>query len=212
MNPILKQYYPIADLIAGTFGKECEVVVHDLENPEQSVVYAVNGEVTGRTKGQSFDHLIKNVLLNKDFKEDRLINYTFDTADGRKIRSSSLLIRDEKQEVIGMICINYDMSHYLAMQKSLTAFFGTAGAEAPQTEPEQEPDQNGMAIIDDLIMKIIGTDDAKNLNRRRCVELVKFMDDKGVFLVKGAMDKVAELMGVSRITIYSYLDEAKGKR
>ena len=38
MNPILKQYYPIADLIAGTIGKECEVVVHDLENPEQSVV------------------------------------------------------------------------------------------------------------------------------------------------------------------------------
>ena len=98
------------------------------------------------------------------------------------------------------------------MQKSLKAFFGTAGAEAPQPVQEQEPDQNVMAIIDDLIMKIIGTDDAKNLNRRRCVELVKFMDDKGVFLVKGAMDKVAELMGVSRITIYSYLDEAKGKR
>ena len=38
------------------------------------------------------------------------------------------------------------------------------------------------------------------------------MDEKGIFLVKGAMDKVAELMGVSRVTIYSYLDEARGKK
>lgn len=209
MNPVLKMYFPIADLIAGTFGKECEVAVHDLENPEQSVVYVVNGEVTGRAKGQSFDHLIKNVLLSKDFKEDRLINYSFETTDGRKIRSSSLLIRDKKK-VIGMICINYDMTRYRMMKDSLDAFFGTE-KEDTKTNVE-DPDQDVMAIIDDLIMQIIGTDDAKNLNRKRCVELVKFMDDKGIFLVKGAMDKVAELMGVSRITVYSYLDEAKGKR
>ena len=208
MNSILEMYFPMADLIAGTFGKECEVVVHDLENPEQSVVYVVNGEVTGRAKGQSFDHLIKNVLLSKDFKEDHLINYTFETTDGRKIRSSSLLIRDKKK-LIGMICINYDMTRYRMMQESLNAFFG---AENEQTAKEENSGQDVMAIIDDLIMQIIGPNDAKNLNRKRCVELVKFMDDKGIFLVKGAMDKVAELMGVSRITIYSYLDEAKGKR
>ncbi len=210
MNQIIERYFPIADLIAGTFGKECEVAVHDLENPEQSVVYVVNGNVTGRARGQSFDHLIKNVLLSKDFKEDRLINYTFETAEGKKIRSSSLLIRDENKKVIGMICINYDTTRYLYMEESLKSFFGQGTEEAVQKEGE--PDQDVMAIIDDLIMKIIGTDDAKNLNRKRCVELVKFMDEKGIFLVKGAMDKVAELMGVSRITVYSYLDEAKGKR
>ena len=210
MNAILKRYFPIADIIAGTFGKECEVVVHDLEKPEQSVVYVVNGKVTGREKGQSFDHLIKNVLLSKDFKEDRLINYVFELNDGKKIRSSSLLIRDGKKKVIGMICINYDMTRYQVMQESLNSFLGMV-AETEET-PSEEPDQDVMEIIDDLIMKIIGNDDAKNLNRKRCVELVKFMDEKGIFLVKGAMDKVAELMGVSRITVYSYLDEAKGKR
>lgn len=212
MNYILEKYFPIADLIAGTFGKECEVAVHDLENPEQSVVYVVNGEVTGRAKGQSFDHLIKNVLLSKNFKEDRLLNYTFETSTGKKIRSSSLLIRDEKKKVIGMICINYNTTLYLAMQDSLNAFFANSSNTKFAETDEPEPDQDVMAIIDELIMKIIGSNDTKNLNRKRCVELVKFMDDKGIFLVKGAMDKVAELMGVSRITIYSYLDEAKGKR
>ena len=75
-----------------------------------------------------------------------------------------------------------------------------------------EPDQTVMEVIDNLILKIIGDTNVRELPRKRLVELVKFMDDKGIFLVKGAMDKVAELMGVSRVTIYSYLDEAKGKR
>ena len=50
------------------------------------------------------------------------------------------------------------------------------------------------------------------MNRKKCVELVKFMDEKGIFLVKGAIDKVAARLGVSKVTIYSYLDEAKGRR
>lgn len=72
--------------------------------------------------------------------------------------------------------------------------------------------QDIMAIIDELILKIIGTADVKNLTRKKSVEIIKFMDEKGIFLVKGAIDKVAAIMGVSRVTIYSYLDEVKGKR
>ena len=210
MNALLKQYFPVADLIAGTFGQECEVVVHDLEQPEESVVYVANGTVTGRKIGQSFDHLVRNVLMNEDFRDDKTLNYVFETADGRKIRSSTLLLRDADAGVIGALCINYDLSRYLLMQASLNAFLG--GAEAGRQDSEREPEQDVSAIIDDLILKIIGPGDAKNLTRKRCVELVRFMDEKGVFLVKGAIDKVAGLMGVSRVTIYSYLDEAKGKR
>ena len=35
------------------------------------------------------------------------------------------------------------------------------------------------------------------------------MDDKGVFLIKGAIDKVAERLNISKVTVYSYLDEIK---
>jgi predicted transcriptional regulator YheO len=39
-----------------------------------------------------------------------------------------------------------------------------------------------------------------------------FMYDKGIFLTKGSIDKVAERLQVSRVTIYSYLDEIKKKK
>lgn len=35
------------------------------------------------------------------------------------------------------------------------------------------------------------------------------MDDKGVFLIKGAIDKVAERLNISKVTVYSYLDKIK---
>ena len=41
--------------------------------------------------------------------------------------------------------------------------------------------------------------------------MIRFMDDKGIFLVKGAIDKVAACMGLSKVTIYGYLDTVRGK-
>ena len=38
------------------------------------------------------------------------------------------------------------------------------------------------------------------------------MDEKDVFLMKGSIEKAAEKLGVNKVTIYSYLDEARGKR
>ena len=84
--------------------------------------------------------------------------------------------------------------------------------ESSSASGEPDVPQNVMSVIDRLIVSVIGTTDTRGLSRAKCVELVRHMDEKGIFLVKGAMDKVAELMGVSRVTIYSYLDEARGKK
>ena len=35
---------------------------------------------------------------------------------------------------------------------------------------------------------------------------VRRLDERGVFLLRGAVDDVADLMGVSRVTLYSYLN------
>ncbi|VTR50870.1 two-component response regulator involved in C4-dicarboxylate transport [Actinobacillus pleuropneumoniae] len=53
----------MADMLVETFGKSCEVVLHDLNRPEHSVVY-VAGDVTHRKPGQNFDHLVKEVMLS----------------------------------------------------------------------------------------------------------------------------------------------------
>ena len=126
MNKYLKPYIHVADMITGMFGPQCEAVLHDLTNPEYSVVYVSNGTVTNRKIGQSFDHLIRNVLLNKKFADDQVVNYSFDTIDGKKIKSSSLLIRDESDIVVGMLCVNYNVTELEKLHNDISAFLQTA--------------------------------------------------------------------------------------
>ncbi|MFP3541378.1 PAS domain-containing protein, partial [Pseudomonas sp. SIMBA_044] len=87
----------------------CEVVIHDLTQPQSSVIFTINNHVTGREIGQSFDHLVKQVLLSDEFGEDYLAGYEIKTEDGRTIKASTTLLRDDKEQVIGALCINYDM-------------------------------------------------------------------------------------------------------
>lgn len=206
MNEIVKSYIPTADMIAGMFGPSCEVVVHDLTQPETSVVYVANGNVTGRRIGQSFDHLVRQVLLSQNFSDDKLVNYFFSTEHGQRIKSSSALIRDPAGTVIGMLCINYDVTALTNLNGLLSSFLADSESVPPQA---QEVPDNIQAILMDLIGKIIGARDLSSLSRKELIEIIGFMDQKGIFLVKGSIDKVAQQLGVSRVTVYSYLDEAR---
>jgi predicted transcriptional regulator YheO len=60
-----------------------------------------------------------------------------------------------------------------------------------------------------LIDRIIDKERVDEMDRSQKLQLVKFMNDKGVFLIKGKMEKVADLLKVSKVTMYSYLDEVK---
>ena len=203
----LRRYIPIADMIAKTFGEQCEVVIHDLSVPQASVVYAINNHVTGRQVGQSFDHLVKNVLFAKDFANDYKANYLINTADNRKIKSSTVFIRDNKNKIIGAICINYDLKPLQDFDAFLKSFLNVE--EEQEIEKEIEPFDHVVEIVDELIDKIIVTTDVDRLKRKEKIELIQFMERKGIFLMKGSIEKVAEKLNISKVTVYSYLDEIK---
>ncbi|WP_378955139.1 transcriptional regulator [Pelosinus sp. sgz500959] len=205
-NKKLEKYIPIANLIAKTFGKNCEVVIHDLSIPQNSVVYTINNHVTGRKVGQSFEHLVKDVLLSKKFDSDYHANYITTAEDGRKIKSSTALIRDSEDKVIGALCINYDLENLNNIRIFLDEFMA---ADQEKIETTVEPFDNVMEIVDDLIDKIIGTNKIEHLKRKDKIELISFMEKKGLFLIKGAIEKVAEKLDISKVTVYSYLDEIK---
>ncbi|MDQ0160367.1 putative transcriptional regulator YheO [Alkalibacillus salilacus] len=208
---ILESYIPLAKSTAKMFGHHCEIVIHDLTNPQASVIFTINSHVTSREVGQSFDHLVTTVLQSKDFKEDHLAGYTFVTEDKRTIRSSTTLIRDFKEKVIGAFCINFDVEALLQMQQFMNTFLPTA---VPVEEKEEKPSpeiKNVEEIVDSLINQIIQNSAHPAMKRHEKVELIRFMDKKGIFSMKGSIDKVADSLGISKVTVYSYLDEIKNK-
>lgn len=44
------------------------------------------------------------------------------------------------------------------------------------------------------------------------VEVIRYLQKRGVFLIKGAIEKVAKRLNVSRYTLYNYLSEIKPEK
>lgn len=187
IKPILAQYIPLAHMIAQTIGDDCEVVLHDLENPQQSVVYIVNNRVTGRQVGQSFDHLVPQVILSKKLDHDIVTNYYFHTADGRLIKSSTALLKDFGGKVVGALCINIDTTKISQQIEWLQSLMPGSEENAAPAEVSQEELTHVSEIVTDLIDKIIGNKDMARLRREEKLELIRFMDQRGIFLLKGAI-------------------------
>jgi predicted transcriptional regulator YheO len=47
----------LGDALGQTFGKNCEIVVHDFSSPESSIIAITNGSLTGRKVGDTLDAL-----------------------------------------------------------------------------------------------------------------------------------------------------------
>ncbi len=204
----LKPYIPIVDMLGEALGSDVEVVLHDLSQPQSSVVYAVNTEVTGRQIGQSFNHLIDRVLLSPRFNGNYLANYRFVSKNGNTIRSSSVFLRNKENVVIGAICLNINIGHF---EKACNYF--AQYLDFPDEKPSETviPDT---LHLEDMVNDIIDSIVTKNLisaepDRKEKLDVIRKMEEQGVFLAKGAIDRVAERMGISKVTVYSYLDEIR---
>lgn len=210
-NKELEKYFPIADMIAKTFGSCCEVVIHDLSVPQNSVVYTVNNHVTGRQIGQPFDHLIKQVLLSRRFDREYAANYPTTDKEGRPVKSSTVLLRGSDGSVIGALCINIAIAPIQQVTEILKDFLYVEENNVSESKGEYIIDEHIQDVVVQLIDRIVGDNDVASMDRKTRLSIISFMESKGVFLVKGAVDQVAERLGISRVTVYSYLDELRGK-
>jgi predicted transcriptional regulator YheO len=219
LNPMLSNMMPIVDTIGDMFGPNCEVVLHDLSKPKSSIIKIVNSHVSGRKIGDSLRDLIFTVLRSKKFDDNRLVNYMTKTKDGKTLKSSTVVLRDEDGELIGALCINYDISDLLIVDKrlkELKAFCETNELSEIYNIPEYIEKDEITKDVNNILKQIINSaieesgKSVSKMNKDEKVELVRFFNEKGVFLIKGAVDYVAQELNVSRYTVYNYLQEIKG--
>jgi len=62
-------------------------------------------------------------------------------------------------------------------------------------------------MVHQLVGEIGG--DLSTLSREEKQQVVRMLNERGAFLIRGAVEEVADLMGVSRITIYNYLNATR---
>ena len=211
IKPLLQPYVAVADMLTKTFGQECEIVLHDLSIPERSVVYVANNSVTGRQVGQSFDQLVKQVILSNDLKEGFVANYFFTAPNGKLIRSSTLLIRDEVGKLAGAMCINLDTTRIQSQMDYLREWLPPESEAEDHISTHSQPEHIADMVIG-LINSIIGEQSPEQMTREERLAKVRFMEEKGIFLMRGSIELAAERLGVKEVTIYSYLDELRRRK
>ena len=108
-----------------TLGPGSEVLLHNLREPQHSVI-AIAGSLTGRTIGAPATDLLLRLLRAGD-TDTNPINYATQAPDGRQLRSSTLFIRDLDGNTIGALCINIDVSQAAEVNEWLAACVSSPG-------------------------------------------------------------------------------------
>ena len=194
----------IAAGIAAQFGDKCEVVIHDVSSshPEHTIVHIENGHVSGRKVGDGASMVVLEQLEHQHEQPQDHLCYLTRTPDGKILKSSSLYIRNSRGAVTAIFSINYDVT-----QRQLTEMLSTQDKE--QTEPEKIINVND--VLDELIeqsVALVGKP-AALMNKDDKIKAIQFLNKAGAFLVTKSGDKVAKYFGISKYTLYSYIDANK---
>jgi predicted transcriptional regulator YheO len=188
-------------------GNNCEVVLHDFRDPESSIVAIANGHLTGRKVGDTLDALGFQLLKEPPARD--LLNYRSKTRSGKMLRSTSIFVRDENGEVLGALCINLDISVLIKVQEYLKE---TINSPAPELGEEFE--HSVEEVLERLVqsaMRTVGKEPSE-FTREDKVSIIAQLDARGAFLIRYSVDRVADLLGLSKYTIYNYLDEVKSRQ
>lgn len=200
------------------FGKKCEVVLHDFTIPQHSIVEIENGHVTGRKIGDPITDFALSIWRKNGYgkkKDDKIVNYRTKTKNGKILRSSSVFIRDDQKKIIGCLCINYDLTEYLMFNKIIDEFCNTVDPENEKSKEETETFTNDVDdVLESIIRKAIDEvgKPVSMMQKEDKLMVAKIIEEKGGFLIKGAINQLANEISVSRYTIYNYLDELKSKK
>ena len=202
----------MVDGIARTFGPRCEVILHDLRNLRNlshSIVKIANGHITGRTVGGPIsDRGLKDIQSGP--KDDLLINYASVTKDGRPLKSSTVLFRNEKGKLIAALCINFDLTDVLNFNAVIQEIFKTSEGTY-EGEPVETFVGDIVSTLSEIAEKIIRKTGKAipSMEKADKIEIVRELEDQGFFLIKGAIKFIARKLHVSKFTIYNYLEQIR---
>ena len=211
----LLRFKATADLIGRTAGSKTEVVLHDLADPLHSVVYVVNGAVTDRRVGQGLRHLVTEMLTAQARGTDLLPAwwYRYQT---KLIRCTTQLLRDEAGKLVGALCVNEDVT-LKTVEIPVPADNGILWAEKSVSSADGKPtsvQENVRETVFKLITALAKEEGftGREVSREERRRFVEMLNDRGVFLVKGSVEYAADVIGVSKVTIYSDLDSVRRKQ
>ena len=209
-----KDYIPIMKFLALYLGDGCELILCDT----QKVLHTEN----------SFDNLthigepvgeIQQAFINnpKCHSLPYSVNYRATSSSGEKRRSATLFIKED-ETLTGLLTINMKISSLLSLrellEKMINGNTSHHSSDMPNmskkaTEDYENLSSSTSALINSVIVEAcirFGVTPERFTTAEK-KSIVREMDTRGIFLVKGAISEVAKELKSSDATIYRYLQQ-----
>ena len=123
------------------------------------------------------------------------------------LKSTTLYLRGEDGTAVGLFCINYDITFMLAVENQLKQFTDVQ----PEARMAESAARSVSDLLDELIeqsVALVGKPVAL-MNKEDKVRAIQFLNETGAFLITKSGDRVCKYFGISKYTLYSYIDEAR---
>lgn len=226
--PWVRTYIKLTEFFGQLLGPDYEVVLHDVQNSENSVIAIANGHISGRTLGAPLTSTALQAIASRDHANlDFRSNYTGIAPNGKLLRSSTFYIKNGEGELVGLLCVNFDDSRYRELSSNILrlchpdafvsnnfAFSQTRLDDSLQAGGMHESFQSSLSeLTDDVFNQALKQrgKPADQLSRRERTELIEELHAKGFFLLKGAIKQATDAIGCSQTTLYRHLNRLDGQ-
>jgi predicted transcriptional regulator YheO len=199
---LLREAEKIATAVGRMFAGLCEVVLHDLTQPEQSI-RAIENNLSGRSIGDSVTEL--GIARIRDPGYPSVIqNYPNKFPDGRPAKSTSIGIKNSQGRYVAALCLNLDISIFETVTRNLTSLISTdIDPEGPAESLRNRTAGGIHDVIDEFAANHHQT--PRGLDGAAKRTLVKSLREQGFLERKKAVQVITEHLGISRATVYNYL-------
>lgn len=217
---MLKQYSILVEFLGKALGPSYEITLHDIGDYTNSVVAIANGHISGRTIGAPLTNFCLSVIADKSYKHSNYkLNYNGVSKDGKILRSSTIFIKDENEELVGMLCVNFDDSKYVDISKQLLSLCHPDELIEQKTTYESvnsilddggESFSESVAEVTETVLnRVLANNNIpiERLTHEERLSVVDILNQKGVFMLKGAVSEVAKQLHCSEPSIYRYLSK-----
>lgn len=205
---LLQLYIDMAPFLAEVCGPGSEVVVHDVTDPQHSLV-AIQNSVSGRKVGDPMTDLAMELQQKGTYSNEAYISGYHGKGKGRDFLSSTYFIKNDGR-LIGLLCINKDMTAVEQMNASLRTLLTQFNLNSPEKSSYSENlDTPVVRIVQNRIAEIIAQRGVspERMSIAEKVSVVHRLNEEGLLAMKGAVAEIAEQLSVSVPTVYRYLNK-----
>lgn len=220
---MLKQYTKLVEFLGLVLGPTYEITLHDIHGKQSTIVAIVNGFISGRDLDSPPTAMALRAVADNAEGLDYRTNYNGLAGASHTLRSSSFYIKDKNDDLVGMLCINFDDSKFQELSSQLFQLIHpdvymedniVIRSDVLESLDEEDTERFGDSMTsaaNSVIEEVLSEGDipVERLSQEEKIRIVAQLERRGIFRLKGAVAHVSKELHSSPASIYRYLAKVR---